>query len=41
MMIASNEPGIFFEILGVKTMIKIVAKPMPNDHQFMLPILLK
>ena len=33
MTIASNEPGIFFEILGVKTIIKIEAKPIPKAHQ--------
>ena len=36
MTIASNEPGIFFEILGVKTMMRIDIKPMPKAHQFIL-----
>ena len=33
MMIANNEPGIFFEILGVNAIIKMLSIPINNAHQ--------
>ena len=39
-MIASSEPGIFFEIFGVSAITAMLAIPIAALHQSMLPILL-